>query len=200
MKIDIISNFCDSAPLISDFLHFWTAINKSIYSEDIKRLRKTLGLTQKEFASFAGVSHKTVERWESTQDPITGPITTLVRILWEQPGLSEYYSVPEKHFPMRLWYMHRNEICTLIDVDEVRRVVRIRNYTNRIQYRAFGINGEPSFDEYQEFLESRCFPRSGDKMKIRLQEIDVPFYDPLLIIEKTQGRMAEDEFWLQVER
>ena len=109
------------------------AISKTIYSEDIKRLRKTLGLTQKEFASLAGVSHKTVERWESTEDPITGPVTTLVRILWEQPKIAEYYSVPEKHFPMRLWYMHRNEVCTLIDVDEMRREVQIRNYTNRIQ-------------------------------------------------------------------
>ena len=88
----------------------------------------------------------------------------------------------------------------MIDVDEMRREVQIRNYTNRIQYRAFGVNGEQSFEEYQEFLESRCFPRSGDKMKIRLQELGIPFYDPLLIIEKTQGRMVEDEFWLQVER
>ena len=176
------------------------AICNTIYSDDIKRLRKMLGLTQKEFAAFTGVSHKTVERWESTQDPITGPITTLVRILWEQPKLAEYYSVPEKIFPMRIWYMHRDEICTLIEVDEMKREVLIRNYTNRIQYRAFGINVEPSFEEYKDFLESRCFPRSGDKMKIRLQEIGIPFYDPLLIIEKTQGRMAEDEFWLQIER
>ena len=176
------------------------AISKTIYSEDIKRLRKTLGLTQKEFASLAGVSHKTVERWESTEDPITGPITALARILWEQPGIAEYYSVPETSFPMRIWYMYRSDVCTLIDVDEMRREVLIRNYTNRIQYRAFGINVEPSFEEYKDFLESRCFPRSGDKMKIRLQELGIPFYDPLLIIEKTQGRMAEDEFWLQVER
>lgn len=176
------------------------AISKTIHSEDIKRLRKMLGLTQREFASFVGVSHKTVERWESIGEPITGPITTIVRILWEQPGLAEYYSVPETSFPMRLWYMHRSEICTLIDVDEMKRVVRIRNYTNRIQYRAFGINEAPTFNEYLEFLESRCFPRSGDKMKIRLQELGIPFYDPLLIIEKTQGRMAEDEFWIRIEK
>ena len=176
------------------------AISKTIYSEDIKRLRKMLGLTQREFAVLTGVSHKTVERWESTKDPITGPITTLFRILWEQPKLAEYYSVSEPCFPTRIWYMHRSEICTLIDVDEVQREVRIRNYTNRIQYRAFGVNEEPTFDEYQEFLESRCFPRSGDKMKIRLQELGIPFYDPLLIIEKTQGRMAEDEFWIRIEK
>ncbi len=37
-------------------------------------------------------------------------------------------------------------------------------------------------------------------MKLTLREPDLPFYEPLLIIEKTQGRMAEDDFWLRIER
>ncbi len=37
-------------------------------------------------------------------------------------------------------------------------------------------------------------------MKLTLRELDLPFYEPLLIIEKTQGRMAEDDFWLRIER
>ena len=28
----------------------------------------------------------------------------------------------------------------------------------------------------------------------------VPFYDPIMIIEKTEGRMAEDNFWIRIER
>ena len=67
-------------------------------------------------------------------------------------------------------------------------------------FRAFGVNESPSFKEYEEFMESRCFPRERDKMKIMLEALDIPFYDPILIIEKTQGRMAEDEFWLKIER
>ena len=54
--------------------------------------------------------------------------------------------------------------------------------------------------QYEEFLESRCFPRSRDKMKLILRELDLPFYEPLMIIEKTQGRMAEDNFWIKIER
>ena len=27
-----------------------------------------------------------------------------------------------------------------------------------------------------------------------------PFYDPIMIIEKTEGRMAEDNFWIRIER
>ena len=67
-------------------------------------------------------------------------------------------------------------------------------------FRAFGKNTEPSFEEYEEFIESRCFPRTRDKMKLELQKLGIPFYDPILIIEKTEGRMAEGHFWIRLER
>ena len=56
------------------------------------------------------------------------------------------------------------------------------------------------YEDYEEFLESRCFPRSRDKMKLQLKELELPFYDPLLIIQRTEGRMEEDEFWIRIER
>lgn len=37
-------------------------------------------------------------------------------------------------------------------------------------------------------------------MKLILRDLDLPFYEPLMIIEKTQGRMAEDNFWIKIER
>ena len=43
-------------------------------------------------------------------------------------------------------------------------------------------------------------PPTRDKMKIILKELNLPFYDPFMIIQKTQGRMAEDNFWIQIER
>lgn len=103
-------------------------------------------------------------------------------------------------YPLRIWYMFRQTPCTCIDVDEKSRKVVIKNYTDKIMFRAFGIEENPSYERYEEFLESRCFPRSRDKMKLVLRDMELPFYDPFLIIEKTQGRMAEDEFWLKIER
>lgn len=38
------------------------------------------------------------------------------------------------------------------------------------------------------------------KMKLVLRDLGVPFYDPYLIVQKTEGRMAEDDFWLKIER
>lgn len=163
----------------------------------LKAKRKTLGLTQKELAALLGVSKPTVERWEVSTAPITGPVVLALELL--SPALLEGCRVPEKTLPLRLWYFYREQVCTLIDVDEQARQVRIRNYTESRQFRAFGANDAPSFEEYETFLKSRCFPEERDGMKLILRDLGLPFYDPLMIIQKTEGRMAEDDFWIKVE-
>ena len=96
--------------------------------------------------------------------------------------------------------MYENTVCSIIDVDELKRKVSVVNYIDNPLYRAFGVNTAPSYADYEEFLESRCFPRERDKIKIELNRLGIPFYDPIMIIEKTQGRMAEDDFWIRIER
>ena len=66
-------------------------------------------------------------------------------------------------------------------------------------FRAFGRIEEPTYQDYEEFLKSRCFPETRDKLKLVLQDLNLPFYDPFLIIQKTEGRMAEDDFWIKIE-
>lgn len=50
-------------------------------------------------------------------------------------------------------------------------------HTYKLMFRAFGCIENPSYTEYKEFLESRCFPRTRDKMKLVLKDLDLPFYD-----------------------
>ena len=176
------------------------ATSDSLNGTEIKLIRKKLKLTQAEFADLGNISVKTVERWESGKRPVTGPIVTLVKILKEFPQIQESLKIPIQAYPIRLSYMYYDDICTIIDVDERERKVKIYNYTNDYAFRAFGRNETPTFEQYQEFLESRCFPRTRDKMKLILRELDLPFYEPFMIIEKTQGRMAEDNFWIKIER
>lgn len=73
------------------------AVKHSIQAEDIRILRKKLKLTQKDFAKLVNVSQKTIERWESENRDITGPVTTLVHILNEYPQIEENLRVPEKN-------------------------------------------------------------------------------------------------------
>ncbi len=103
-------------------------------------------------------------------------------------------------YNLHLKYMHDNTLCTLIDVDTIRKQVHIKNYVDHPMFRAFGVNTAPTYADYENFLESRCFPRTRDKMKLILQDLDLPFYDPFLIIQKTEGRMAEDHFWIKIEK
>lgn len=169
-------------------------------AKEIKRVRRELGLTQKEFAALVNASKPTIERWERSSEKITGPIVLLLKMIEDHPNYLEELKVPEKKFPIRMWYMHNQKVCTMIDVNEVRKEVQIKNYTDNMLFRAFGVNENPDYERYMEFLESRCFPESRDKMKLVLRDLDLPFYDPFMIIEKTEGRMAEDNFWIRIER
>ncbi len=171
----------------------------TVTADDIKLVREILGMTQKEFSEFVNVSKRTVERWESTEEPITGPITVLLDMLIKNHDLPQTLSVPKKKYKMRLWYMYHSFVCTIIDVDEMEKKVEIHNYITNPIYRAFGVNTEPAYEDYEEFLQSRCFPESRDKLKLELKKLDIPFYDPIMIIEKTKGRMADDDFRIEIE-
>lgn len=176
------------------------AQQKTLPGREVKIIRIKLGLKQKELAEFLNVSVKTVEHWESSGGAAKGAAASLLCILREYPWMLEEMKVPQKAFPLRLRFMHENQLCTIIDVDVRIRRVAIKNFVSDPVFRAFGNNEHPSYSDYENFLESRCFPRTRDKMKIILKQLNLPFYDPFLIIEKTEGRMAEDNFWIRIER
>lgn len=173
---------------------------KEIYADDIRFIRKRLRLTQKEFSKLINVSDRTVQKWEQSETGIVGPIVPLIQMLFSSHSTYESLKVPDSKLKIRLWYMYRNEVCSIIDIDENYRRIKLYNYVSDISFRAFGRNTEPTFEDYEKFIESRCFPKSRDKIKLVLRDLDLPFYDPLMIVEKTKGRMAEDNFWIRVER
>lgn len=175
-------------------------ISDAIQGKEIRATRQRLQLTQAEFAELVHVSKKTVERWEAGAKDVTGPIVTLLHLINEYPQIEEELAIPPREYPLRLWYMEGDHVCTIIDVDEWQRKVKIQNYTRNYIKRAFGREEHPTYEDYESFLESRCFPRDRDKMKLMLRDLDLPFYEPFMIIEKTEGRMAEDDFWIRIER
>ncbi len=99
---------------------------------------------------------------------------------------------------MRMIFMHRDRVCTIIDVDFKNRQIFIQNQTDDLLHRAFGVIEHPTWEDFEEFLESRCFPRTRANLKLVLRDVGVSSYDPLQIIEKTQGRMAEDHQWIRI--
>jgi len=96
--------------------------------------------------------------------------------------------------------MNQDTLETTIYADYATETVRIENHTNDIFHLAFGINKKPTWEEFQWFLEDRCPPRTRQNIKEILRDLDVQYYDPILICEKTEGRCADDNSWMDIIR
>ena len=93
----------------------------------------------------------------------------------------------------------RDTLCARIAADETAKAVCVENFTADYLKLPFGKNPNPSWEDYQHFLEDRCIPKTRAGLQEYLEAIGVDSYEPLEIIRKTQGRMAEDDLWLTVE-
>ena len=89
-------------------------------------------------------------------------------------------------------------MCSVLGVDFTDRTVCVENHTDRMVKTAFGNNLLPTWADFLSFLEERCVPRERAGLREYLQALGLDEYDPIEIIRKTRGRMAEDEQWLEV--
>ena len=117
----------------------------------------------------------------------------------EKITIQPQYKDPDNHRILRMIFYHMDQPCTMITADYTSKTVRIKNTSENPVKTAFGTNRNPSWEQYQEFLSSRCVPRERAGLREYLEAIGVEEYDPLAIIRKTGGRMAEDQQWLQIE-
>lgn len=115
--------------------------------------------------------------------------------------ISKYLNKPlNGNYVMRLDFMFRQKVCTEIYVNFADKKIKIVNRTNDIMKRAFGINENPDWNDFEQFLEERCFPKSRAFRKTILKKIGADGYDTLLILEKTDGRTAEDNQYIRFTR
>lgn len=105
---------------------------------------------------------------------------------------------PVQDYVLRMEYMCEDELCSVILVDFLNQKIEVINKTEEVIHQAFGVKVKPDWDDFEYFLESRCFPKSRAMLKSILRELGLDSYDPLAIIEKTQGRMAEDKQWIHL--
>lgn len=104
---------------------------------------------------------------------------------------------PPKEYTMRMTYMYLQYPCTVIDVDFQNERVTVKNRTDDVLHRAFGAVEQPTWQQFEAFLQDRCFPKTRGNLKTALRDLGLHAYDPLQIIEKTEGRMADDNMWIK---
>ena len=95
-------------------------------------------------------------------------------------------------------YYDGDTLCTVILADFTAEQICIENKVDKILDTAFGVNETPSWEDFLAFLADRCIPKTRKGLDYYLDAVGVPEYDPVLLVEKTQGRMAEDHKWLEI--
>lgn len=122
-----------------------------------------------------------------------------VRIIMNQPaGIEDFIKANCVHKLLKLEYYNFDKLCTTIIADYTDKKIKIQNHTENNLYTAFGAKQSPGWQDYSEFLEDRCIPKTRAGLQKYLDQIGVEEYDPLEIIKKTNGRMAEDNQWMEV--
>lgn len=149
---------------------------KSLTEKDIDNAIKMQGrgMSTKKIADYFGVSRQTISKY--LNKPLDGD------------------------YVMRLDFMYKQKVCTEIYVDFENKQIKIINRTNDIMKRAFGVNENPTWEDFESFLEERCFPNSRALKKTILQRIGMDSYDPLQILELNKGRTAEDNQYINFTR
>ena len=146
---------------------------KKFKHEDVERMRELRadGVPMQEIADRYGTSRQIVSKYLN--------------------------QAPEDRYTMRMTLMYQNRPCTAIDVNFLQNKIKIQNYTKDILHRAFGIKEDPTWEDFYVFLQDRCFPKTRGNVKTVLAGLGLQDYDPLQIVEKTNGRTAEDDLWLK---
>ena len=146
---------------------------KKFKHEDVERMRELRadGVPMQEIADRYGTSRQIVSKYLN--------------------------QAPEDGYTMRMTLMYQNRPCTAIDVNFLQNKIKIQNYTKDILHRAIGIKEDPTWEDFYVFLQDRCFPKTRGNVKTVLAGLGLQDYDPLQIVEKTNGRTAEDDLWLK---
>lgn len=147
---------------------------RKMSDDDIRKMRtmRNAGTSMQELARTFGISRQTVERYLNT--------------------------AAANGYTLRITYMFRRQPCTVIDVDFLGHKVSIQNKTDDILHRAFGVLEQPTWNDFENFLRDRCFPQTRGNCNELLRNLSLTDYDPLQIVEKTKGRLADDEMWLRL--
>lgn len=90
-------------------------------------------------------------------------------------------------------------LCSAIYADFTEHTLAVENEDVPPLKTAFGNNPFPTWKDFMDFLEERCVPRQRAGLREYLEALGLAEYDPMSIIEKTSGRMAEDRQWLSIE-
>lgn len=103
------------------------------------------------------------------------------------------------HIVKKLTFYNGELICSILYVDFTDKTLMVENNDADAVKLAFGNNLMPTWQDFENFLKERCVPRERSGIREYLEVIGVDNFDYMEIIQKTKGKMAEDNQWINVE-
>lgn len=97
-----------------------------------------------------------------------------------------------------LRFYDEETLCSVIYADFTEHTLSVENEDVPLLKTAFGNNSFPNWKDLMDFLEGRCVPQQRAGLREYLEALGLAEYDPMAIIERTGGRMAEDRQWLSI--
>ena len=113
-------------------------------------------------------------------------------------GLFRKNALDKNHRLKEYRFFDGKQLCTVILADFTAEQVCIENKVDSVLDTAFGVNKTPSWADFLDFLADRCIPKTRKGLDYYLDAVGVSEYDPVQLVEKTQGRMMEDHKWLEI--
>ena len=122
-------------------------------------------------------------------------------VLRKRQSVTEFVGAKQAmgHSLKKLNYYDGEKLCTTIYADFSDHTIAVENFEKDPVKTAFGTSIIPDWEDFMGFLEERCIARHRAGLKEYLHELKLDVYDPMTIIQKTEGRMAEDHQWLKIE-
>lgn len=103
------------------------------------------------------------------------------------------------HEVKKISFWDEQTLCSVIYADFTDQTLTVEDFIQDPVKTAFGNCESPNWEDFRRFLEERCISNHRDGLQHYLRELQLDEYDPLAIVQKTEGRMAEDQQWLQIE-
>ncbi|MBR2028868.1 MAG: AbrB/MazE/SpoVT family DNA-binding domain-containing protein [Oscillospiraceae bacterium] len=107
-------------------------------------------------------------------------------------------AIKSEHNVVQYEYFDKATLCSTIICDFTDKTLRVVNHTDNLLKTAFGVQNKPDWNDFMEFMAERCVPKTRDNLTEILKKLNLNSYDAVAIVEKTQGRMAEDDQWLKI--
>jgi len=170
----------------------------ALSEKDVKMIRKRheAGATVTALAKEYGISRQVLSGYLNQNNDKEKENYNTVKS-WERLNKA-FRGIDAAEYTVRMEFMCGEDCCSVILVDREKKRLAVMNETDELLHRAFGVKVEPDWADLEEFLESRCFPRTREGVDLILRELGLEEYDPFAIVERTGGRMAEDRQWLKI--